>query len=610
MSSFRGREASTVTGVRESERTDLPLNGLRVVDTTDRRGVAAARLLADLGADVIRVDRVVEPLDPLTASRHANKRSVVFDDAGLRRLLGHADVWFESGGGLEAGAVHEELPQLVAVSLSPFGPTGPYRDLASTPGVVYALTGQMGLCRRPGREPLVPPGQLVFEVAGAMAAYLALVAVWNRAVNGVGDHIELSMHEAYIQTIDTMLAGASVHDLVSNQPGRPRAGHPAFPTRDGLVRPLVVSAHQWRALREWVGDPPELDDEELATYQGRLAHPDVLAKVYAELFAGTDTEAICDQAQKRNVPTAPVMSPGQLLDSEPMALRGTFAETNVDGRAGRLPAGYWEFDDVRIGYRRAAPAPGTHTSEVLAALSRGESPFASPPLVLSPPASAGERPLAGLRVLEFTQLMAGPEGGRLLRDHGADVIKVESQAFPDQSRVFGGAANISSQFATINRDKRSFGVDLRKPEGLGLVLELVAKADVVIENLGPGVMDSLGLGPDVLRRANPGVVAVSSQLFGDRGPWGWWRGFGSHARSVGGLTWLWRYPESERNFAEDAIFFPDQFAGRLEALAALACVGARTLPPRSGRPGRRGHQQLVGGHPAGKPRPGSDRSGG
>ena len=193
-----------------------------------------------------------------------------------------------------------------------------------------------------------------------------------------------------------------------------------------------------------------------------------------------------------------------------------------------------------------------------------------------PRAAAGEAPLGGLRVLEFTQLMAGPEAGRLLRDHGADVIKVESRAFPDQSRVFGGAANMSSQFVTINRDKRSFGVDLKQPEGLALVLQLVAGADIVIENLGPGAMESIGLGRDALRRANRDVVIVSSQLFGDNGPWGWWRGFGTHARSVGGQTWLWRYPGTERDFAENGIFFPDQFAARLEALAALACVGRAT----------------------------------
>jgi crotonobetainyl-CoA:carnitine CoA-transferase CaiB-like acyl-CoA transferase len=566
-----------VTGVNH-QGFHLPLTGLRVVDTTDRSALSAARLLADLGADVIRAERTVRPLDPLTASRNANKRSAVIEDPEqLRQLLGFADVWFDTGtSGLEARTMRADLPDLVIVSLSPFGRTGPYHDFVATHPVLYALSGQLKLCRKPGREPLLAPGQLAFEVASAMAAYLALVAVWNRSRNGVGDHVELSMHEAYIQTMDTMLAGASIHDIVSDDPGQPRAGHPAFPTEDGLVRPLVVSAHQWRALREWVGNPPELDDDELATYGGRLRHPDVLAKVYAELFAGTATEPICDEAQRRNVPAAPVMSPAQLLSSEPMARRGTFADTSIEGRGGRLPAGYWEFDDVRIGFRTPATVPGAATDTVVAALARGESPFTWPRFGVVHRAPVGGAPLAGLRVLEFTQLMAGPEAGRLLRDHGADVIKVESRAFPDQSRVFGGAANVSSQFVTINRDKRSVGIDLKNPEGLALALQLVAGADVVIENLGPAVMDNIGLSFDALREANPGIVVVSSQLFGDRGPWGWWRGFGSHARSVGGQTWLWRYPDSEREFAEDAIFFPDQFAGRLEALGALAAVGAAT----------------------------------
>ena len=182
--------------------------------------------------------------------------------------------------------------------------------------------------------------------------------------------------------------------------------------------------------------------------------------------------------------------------------------------------------------------------------------------------------MAGVRVLEFTQLMAGPETGKLLRDHGADVIRIESRAFPDQSRVFGGPANMSSQFVSINRGKRSFGVDLTTDEGRGLVLDLVGRSDVVVENLGPGALERLGLGIDALRDVQPDVIVVSTQLFGGSGPWSDWRGFGSHARSVGGQTSLWRYPDTVADFAENPIFFPDQFTARLAALATLACLGA------------------------------------
>ena len=286
----------------------LPLRGLRVVDTTDAPSWSSARLLADLGADVVRVDRTGVPLDPLAATRHVNKRSIVCDGQELGALLAHADVWFDSGSsGLDPGVVREEHPQLVIVSSSPFGATGPYSSFVGTHAVVYALSGQLSLCRLAGRPPLLPPGQPAFEVAAAMGAYVALVAIWNRAVMGDGDHIDLSIHEAFVQTTDTMLAGASVR---GDTRGTVAPGHPAFPTRDGLVRPLVVSHRQWTALREWVGDPPELHgNDDLEAYTGRLLHPDVMASIYAPLFADTTTEAISEEAQRRNVPATPVLAP-------------------------------------------------------------------------------------------------------------------------------------------------------------------------------------------------------------------------------------------------------------------------------------------------------------
>ncbi len=555
-----------------------PLRGLRVVDTTDETAWSAARLLADLGADVVRVETGDRPVDALWATRNANKRSARLDDEELLALLRHADVWFDTGAtGLEPAAVQRAQPELVVVSISPFGSTGPYAGFAATHAVVYALCGQLSLCRLPGRPPLLPPGQLAFEVASAMAAYSALVAVWNRARTGCGDHLDFSMHEAMIQTIDTGIPGASVRRAAPELPVTSAAqtggvGHPAFATEDGLVRPLVVSHRQWVALREWVGDPEELRGEELATYGGRNQHPDVLARVYEALFAGTTTDAICDEAQRRNVPVTPVWSPRELIDSEPMRTRGHVRDHGRRWSRRGDPGGV-------LGVRRPSsrvPSPGAGTGRRHhrgARRARARRVSRSRTHASRSRHGAGDRPLAGLRVLEFTQLMAGPETGKLLRDHGADVIRVENRAFPDQSRVFGGAANMSSQFVTINRNKRSLGIDLRAPEGRDLILRLVAGSDVVIENLGPGAMDGLGLDGEALRSVNPAIVTVSSQLFGDRGPWGWWRGFGTHARSVGAQTWLWRYPGTDRDFAENPIFFPDQFAARLGALAILACVG-------------------------------------
>ncbi|MHB8463889.1 MAG: CaiB/BaiF CoA-transferase family protein [Acidimicrobiales bacterium] len=553
-------------------RAALPLHGLRVVDTTDVSSWSSSRLLADLGADVIRVEAAPASLDPMSATRHANKRSIVCEDPqSLLALLMHADVWFDTGGqGVDVATVRRAHPRLIVISSSAFGSTGPYANFVGTHAVVYALSGQLALCRLPGHPPLLPPGQPAFEIAAAMGAYLAVVALWNRAITGEGDHVELSRHEAMIQTTDTQLAGANTRA----SSGAPSAGYQAYATIDGLVRPLVVSDRQWRALREWLGDPPALGDEALSTYGGRRVAPEAMASIYGPLFADARTEEICEEAQRRNVPVAPVLSPSQLLASDPLRLRGTFVGTTLDGLSGLVPSGYWEFDGRRVGFRSPAPAPGADTRSVQDALARDEPPFDAARLKIHPRAESGQLPLAGIRVVEFTQLMAGPETGKLFRDFGADVIRIESRAFPDQSRVFGGTANMSSQFVSINRGKRSFGVDMTSDDGRNLVLGLVRHSDVVIENLGPGALDRLGLDADTLHGANPRLVIVSTQLFGGSGPWGDWRGFGSQARSVGGQTWLWRYPGTEAEFAENPIFFPDQFTARLAALAALACVGA------------------------------------
>ena len=248
---------------------------------------------------------------------------------------------------------------------------------------------------------------------------------------GDGDHIDLSIHEAFVQTTDTMLAGASVR---GDTRGTVAPGHPAFPTRDGLVRPLVVSHRQWTALREWVGDPPGLHgNDDLEAYTGRLLHPDVMASIYAPLFADTTTEAISEEAQRRNVPATPVLAPADLLASEPLRRRGTFVDTVVEGRAGRMPSGYWDFDGRRVGFRARPRGRRRHRC-------RAERPRRRPVTVrraaLRRPASRprGAAAFGWGALLEFTQLMAGPETGKLLRDHGADVIRIESRAFPDQSR--------------------------------------------------------------------------------------------------------------------------------------------------------------------------------
>ncbi|MGE3691955.1 MAG: CaiB/BaiF CoA transferase family protein [Novosphingobium sp.] len=128
-------------------------------------------------------------------------------------------------------------------------------------------------------------------------------------------------------------------------------------------------------------------------------------------------------------------------------------------------------------------------------------------------------PLAGVRVLDFTRVLAGPAASLALADLGAEVIKVEPPGIGDETRGFPPVRDGESHyFLAINRGKKSVVIDLKTPEGLQLARDLAAKCDVVVENYRPGVMDRLGLGWDVLREINPRLIYCAISGYGQTGP--------------------------------------------------------------------------------------------
>jgi crotonobetainyl-CoA:carnitine CoA-transferase CaiB-like acyl-CoA transferase len=180
-------------------------------------------------------------------------------------------------------------------------------------------------------------------------------------------------------------------------------------------------------------------------------------------------------------------------------------------------------------------------------------------------------PFAGIRVLDFGVGVAGVEVGRLLAEYGAEVIKIESSQAPDFIRmVIPGPMN--APFTSSSRTKKSLGVNLKTPSGLELVLRLVGKADIVIENSATGVMDRLGLGYARLKAINPRISMFSSQLVGSSGPWKTWIGYGPNTHPVSGLQYLWNYPEDAEQPAGSTNIHPDHLAGRVGAVGVLAAM--------------------------------------
>ncbi|MBV9932949.1 MAG: CoA transferase, partial [Actinobacteria bacterium] len=200
---------------------ELPLTGLRVVETCDEKGELCGRLLADLGADVVKVEppggtssRRLPPFAPdgetslSFAVRNSNKRSVVAStDAEVDALLAGADVWLDSTAPStsRAAAVAAANPGLVVTSITDFGLTGPYADYAGTDPVIVAASGMLFRSGTPDRPPLLPPGRMAYDIASTTAAFATLTALWQREATGLGQHIDLSILEAACQTSDWSL---------------------------------------------------------------------------------------------------------------------------------------------------------------------------------------------------------------------------------------------------------------------------------------------------------------------------------------------------------------------------------------------------------------------
>jgi crotonobetainyl-CoA:carnitine CoA-transferase CaiB-like acyl-CoA transferase len=568
----------------------MPLDGVRVVDMAEGKGEMCGRFLADLGADVIRVEpsggapsRALAPLHAGVSLRFAThnmgKRGVVIDHTTsegreqLLRLLDRADIWIESASpgamselGLAVDLVHARNAELVVLSITDFGQTGPYRDWVATDWTLLAMGGVLSRSGLPGREPLMPPGDLALQVTALQAAWAALVAYWNRLERGHGDHIDFSLYEATAQVVDPAMGVVGTAQVAGYEQTRDRPApgpYPIFRCRDGHVRVVLLAPRQWQAMRAWLGEPEELQDPEFETIRGRALASERLHVVFDQHFRERGKYELTVAGQARGVPIAPVLEPADVLAAEHYRIRGAIERTQLaPGIEADAPTGFAEIDGRRVRPGRRAPWLGEHNHEVFTEPARS-------PSARSADARPMRRPFEGLRVLDFGVIVLGAEAARLFADQGAEVIKIESRAFPDGARIS------PVHFAIGHRGSKSIGVNLRSPEGVDLVKRLVAQSDIVLANFKPGTLEKLGLGAQALREVNPGIVIAGSSAVGATGPWSSWLGYGPLVRCAAGLTSLWRYGDDPDSFSDSTTIHPDHYAARVTAIAALAALIAR-----------------------------------
>ncbi|GAA5176244.1 CoA transferase [Pseudonocardia eucalypti] len=507
---------------------------LRVLDLTDELAFQGARLLVGLGAEVLRVDDG-GPLGAAAAAHwHAGKRRLPGGD--LDELAAGADVVLESGPLRELRGIRPDgssrWPDAVHVVVTPFGLTGPRRHWLAGDLVLASAGGMSWLGGRADGPPKPPPREQAVQLAGAHAAIAALLGVLAADRIGTGQLVDISAQEAVAATLETA-AISWIHSgrfPVRNGGVYEHVAHRIFAAADGHVAGGYSGSNRmWTDLLAWMveeGEAGELVDERYADPVTRWRARPTVDEIVARFAAKRTASALAEQARARALPWAEVVPPARLTENPQLLARDFFARVTGEAlpEAGALNTGFPWNAPGRPRPVTLHPLRETHTPWH-STHPRGRRAVAAPGLPGGPGLS-GVRALGGVRVLDLTWVLAGPYATKVLAEHGAEIVKVESRHRQDPTRFApsmrlrpDGGPDSSGYFVNFNRGKRGVALNLRTERGQGLLRELAARCDVVVENFSPGVLARWGLDYPSLRAANPDVILLSMAGVGQTGPW-------------------------------------------------------------------------------------------
>ena len=548
-----------------------PLAGIRVIDATTRWGDLAGRILAELGAEVYKVEppegcdsRHVGPFDGdeslYWACVGAGKHSIVTDD--VASLLRDADVFIESGwhGGLAAA-----FPQLVHVSVTPFGLSGPLAGVPAAEVTVEAAGGLIDLQGDADRPP-VPMGampQAAFH-AGAQAAADAVVALFERERSGRGQHLDVSAQACVVWTL--MNATGFPPNTGSNPPsssefrGQPRSNPVQrldlpgdVQCRDGLVQVRfqmrILGERSFDALLRWVENdggpvPDDVRGMDLSRWlsQARngeldLGRAQVAADLIVDLLATKTKQEIQAYAAEHGLTVAAIHTVEDLLVDPHLADRDFWVRNGSRVHAGPFA----RLSRTPLSLNRAAPALGSATHPP--ARARTVTDIDAPGTTVPP------SPFEGLKVADFSWVGVGPMIGKALADHGATVVRIESPDRLDLLRTVppfkdGVPGPDRSQFmANFNTSKLGMTIDLKNAEGRRLARRMADWADVVLESYSPGTMARFGLDWATLSADRDDLVMLSTSMRGQTGRERKYSGFGGQGSAIAGLFALVGWPD-------------------------------------------------------------------
>lgn len=564
----------------------MPLSGLRVLDLSDHAGALCSSLLAQCGADVVRVEppggapvRRMEPrrggesLAHLYANRGKRRVEIDFTTehgwAEVRTLAERADVVVDARAMAVDPRYDADLfafapSRAVVVRVTPFGADGPRADWVGSDLVCAARGGMVFVNGHRDEAPLQPFGLAAYAATGLVGAVAALTGLFARDRTGKGSVVDVSVAEAaagavehvtglYRQTGEVQRRQGTLHWSRTFRVGR---------ARDGLV--LLSHLGDWTTLVEWVASESSAGEAlrrpEWEAVGARKRDAEEIFAVLDRWIEGGRVHEIVNGAALRRLPFAEVRRPERLADDEQVRARD-FARTAVVGETDvGLPG-----PPARFGASRGDPPSMPLTVRDAAEILSSWTPRHA--VTDDPRRRGGKRPLDGMVVLDFTWVVAGPVATRTLADQGARVIKIEHRNAPDFGTRRGGLTG------NLNRGKQSVVLDMDREEGRRVARDLAARADVVVDNFSARVMSAWGLDYASLRRRRPDAIAVRLTGFGLDGPSRDRVSYGPTLQALVGYPHLMRTPDGEP--AGWGYSWSDMAAGWTGALAALAALRHR-----------------------------------
>jgi crotonobetainyl-CoA:carnitine CoA-transferase CaiB-like acyl-CoA transferase len=581
----------------------------------------AGKLLAELGADVIKVETrsgdISRQVGPFPLDEPSQERSGMFAYLNCRKLgvvvddnvtatgaatatgISAPDVLLvdESFLGSELYTSTERLldiyPSAVIVTVTPFGTTGPRAGLRGYNLSAAASGGTAYGVGEAARSPLALPYFQDLHQSGICAAIAAMMGLIGRSKDTVRQHVDISVQEIMASLHCGYFLPRFIFEggVTGRRAGRD-GGAMLYPNtvmvcKDGLVSIVAPKLDQWKRFLHLLGDPEWAEEPR---YRDRRAmqweYKEEVDALIAPWFLKHTKKELLEVFHDARLPFAPILGPQEIIDSVHLQQRDAFRQCEFPADGTFLaPAAPYIFSRSHLDFGRA-PLLGEHNgSAQLAALCSRSNAQDDQGLVRDLP----NGPLTGLRVLDLGTAWAGGIAGRLLGDYGADVIKVESVSHLDGSRMGrpiivddatggdrGNWPDLQPGFHVHGRNKRSLTLNLRNEHGMEVLLRLVERSDILLHNFPSPVVDSLGLDANRLQSVNPRLIIVGQSVAGNEGQLSGYTGYANTVAALGGLLGGIGY-EGEEPIAMYEGIYCDVVSAQSTVVAALAGLIERTF---------------------------------